>query len=174
QLLGQEHPSGRLDLPLGLQAIRSYGHLVFTYKKEENGNGGYQHIFEVPGEIHIPVGTIVAEFANEYQEHPDDHDGFVCDPDLISLPLIVRTKRAGDRLSLKGMKGSKKVKAIFIDEKIRRDLRNKWPLVTDSEGTVLWVPGLKHSSVGQPSVETKQRIVLRFRRSGNIWEEVKQ
>ncbi|HEU5138530.1 MAG TPA: tRNA lysidine(34) synthetase TilS [Bacillales bacterium] len=168
QLLSQEQPSARLDLPLGLQAIRSYGRLVFTYKKEEYGDEEYQHQLDVPGKAHFPVGTIVAEFADEYQEHPDDDDGFVCDPDLINLPLFVRTKRSGDRLSPKGMKGSKKVKAIFIDEKIRRDLRNKWPLVTDSEGTVLWVPGLKHSGVGLPSVETKQRIVLRFRRSGNI------
>ncbi|HEX6922430.1 MAG TPA: tRNA lysidine(34) synthetase TilS [Bacillales bacterium] len=167
-LLSREHPSGGLDFPLGLKAVRSYDHLIFTYKKEEDEKCAYEHRLTVPGEIRIPGGRIVAEFAGEYHQHPDDNDGFVCDADLVRLPLRVRTRRPGDRLSPKGMKGSKKVKAIFINGKIPRDSRKSWPLVVDAEDTVLWVPGLKHSRVAHPSAETRQLIVLRFRQSGNV------
>ena len=44
---------------------------------------------------------------------------------------------------LKGMNGSKKVKDIFIDQKIPAQLRKTWPLVTDNSGRVLWLIGLK-------------------------------
>jgi tRNA(Ile)-lysidine synthase len=65
------------------------------------------------------------------------------------------------------MKGSKKVKAIFIEQKIRICLRDSWPVVTDADGTVLWLPELKHAGVAQPSESTKRLVVLRFRPSGN-------
>src|SRR5699024_1849075 len=59
------------------------------------------------------------------------------------LPLHIRTRRAGDRMSWKGLNGSKKIKDVFIDEKIPIEERNTWPIVTDDEGTILWLVGLK-------------------------------
>jgi len=35
----------------------------------------------------------------------------------VLLPLVVRTRKVGDRMFLKGVDGSKKVKDIFIDKK---------------------------------------------------------
>ncbi|HET7581008.1 MAG TPA: tRNA lysidine(34) synthetase TilS [Bacillales bacterium] len=171
-LLKSEQPSARLDFPLGFEVVRSYDDLVFTYKEEDNKPCAYQHTLNVPGKVSVPAGVIIAEFAREYRKHPDDSDALVCDADLVRLPIMVRTRRPGDRLLLKGMKGSKKVKAIFIDRKIRRSLRDKWPLVTDAAGTVLWLPGLKHSGAALPSRETKRLIVLRFHPSGDVWEDI--
>jgi tRNA(Ile)-lysidine synthase len=49
-------------------------------------------------------------------------------------------------MRVKGMKGHKKVKDIFIDEKIPLHFRDHWPVVEDSQGTILWLPGLKKSA----------------------------
>ncbi|WP_249931541.1 tRNA lysidine(34) synthetase TilS [Rossellomorea marisflavi] len=65
--------------------------------------------------------------------------------DQVTLPLIVRTRESGDRMKVKGMEGTKKLKTLFIDEKIPLHLRDRWPVVTDSEGRILWVPGLRKS-----------------------------
>ena len=46
-------------------------------------------------------------------------------------------------MSLKGMKGTKKLKSIFIDHKIPIDRRETWPVVTDGKNRILWLPGLK-------------------------------
>lgn len=173
-LLSREHPSGHLDLPNRLRVYRSYDRLFFTFKTEKPTDSDYEFELKVPGESDTPLGTIRAEFAGNDGIHPEDRDVFVCDADLVSLPLRIRTRRPGDRLSLKGMKASKKVKAIFIDRKIRRHLREIWPLVTDSDGKVLWIPGLKHSGAGKPSEKTKRRIVLRFHPSGDVWEDIEQ
>lgn len=63
----------------------------------------------------------------------------------ISFPLYVRTRKEGDRIKVKGMDGTKKVKDIFIDEKISLKERESWPIVVDSSGNILWIPGLKKS-----------------------------
>lgn len=63
----------------------------------------------------------------------------------VKLPLYIRTRKQGDKIQPKGMNGSKKLKDLFIDEKVVLARRDQWPIVTDSEGKLLWVPGLKKS-----------------------------
>lgn len=47
------------------------------------------------------------------------------DAEEITLPLIVRNRVNGDRMTMKGQAGSKKLKDIFIDAKIPRQERDK-------------------------------------------------
>lgn len=63
----------------------------------------------------------------------------------VQLPLYVRTRKHGDKISLYGMKGHKKVKDIFIDKKIPLEERELWPIVVDSKNQVVWIPGIKKS-----------------------------
>ena len=63
----------------------------------------------------------------------------------IELPILVRNRRDGDKMEVKNMKGSKKVKDILIDSKILLSKRNSLPIVTDSKNRILWVPGVKKS-----------------------------
>jgi tRNA(Ile)-lysidine synthase len=44
------------------------------------------------------------------------------------------------------MSGTKKLKDIFIDCKIPIHDRDSWPVITDGNGNILWLPGLKKSS----------------------------
>ena len=80
---------------------------------------------------------------------------------MIKLPLIVRTKAIGDKIYVKGMLGSKKVKDIFIDCKIPKDKRETWPIVTDSDNRILWIPGLKKSKFNSKKDE-KCDIILKY------------
>ena len=41
--------------------------------------------------------------------------------------------------------GTKKVKDILINEKISVEIRDMLPVVTDSLGHILWLPGIKKS-----------------------------
>ena len=52
-----------------------------------------------------------------------NNSNFICrlDSNEVTLPLIVRTRKFGDKMYVKGMNGSKKVKDIFIDKKIDRN-----------------------------------------------------
>ncbi|MGH7147035.1 MAG: tRNA lysidine(34) synthetase TilS [Nitrospiraceae bacterium] len=65
------------------------------------------------------------------------------DADRCSEPLLVRSWRAGDRFSPRGMKGrSKKLQDFFTDRKITRHQREKIPLLVAPEG-ILWVVGMR-------------------------------
>jgi tRNA(Ile)-lysidine synthase len=62
------------------------------------------------------------------------------DYDRIQLPVSIRNIRPGDRMQPLGMTGSKKIKSIFIDEKIPRRERRRVPLLLGGQ-SVLWIGG---------------------------------
>lgn len=63
----------------------------------------------------------------------------------VSFPLYVRTRKHGDKIALLGTLGHRKVKDIFIDQKVPMEERELWPIVVDSKGEILWIPGVKKS-----------------------------
>ena len=55
----------------------------------------------------------------------------------IKLPLYIRNRKQGDFIEVLGLNGKKKVKDIFIDEKINKEDRNSYPILVDSNDTIL-------------------------------------
>lgn len=55
--------------------------------------------------------------------------------------LYIRTRKNGDKIYLKGIKGHKKLKDIFIDKKIPKDLRGIWPVVIEN-GRIVWLTNI--------------------------------
>ena len=53
--------------------------------------------------------------------------------------MKVRFFRSGDRFIPLGMRGTKKLKSFFIDEKIQRNQRNSIPLLTSKNDDIIWV-----------------------------------
>ncbi len=78
----------------------------------------------------------------------------------ISLPLTVRTRKFGDRMSIKG-NGTKKIKDIFIDKKVKVNDRDLWPVVVDAKGVIVWLPGLKKSKYDKKKTESYD-IILKY------------
>ena len=79
----------------------------------------------------------------------------------IALPLIARTRKIGDKMYVKGMDGSKKIKDIFINSKIKLEERDSWPIVLDSKNRIVWVPGVKKSKYDKKKNEDYD-IILRY------------
>ena len=92
-----------------------------------------------------------------------DNSNNICrlDSSEITLPLIVRTRRLGDKMAVKGMDGTKKIKDIFIDSKINLTERDSWPIVVDSKGKVVWIPGVKKSKFDKKKVDSYD-IILKY------------
>ena len=82
----------------------------------------------------------------------------------IELPLRVRTRKNGDRLALSSG-GTKKVKEIMIEAKIPKHLRDSWPVITDANDRIIWLPLLKKADVCQSSWESDM-ITLEYRHHG--------
>lgn len=79
----------------------------------------------------------------------------------IKLPFIVRTRRNGDFMHVKNMQGRKKINDIFIDSKIPNSSRDEYPVVTDSTGEIIWIPGIKKSHFDRKK-EGKYDIILKY------------
>ncbi|PMC34094.1 tRNA lysidine(34) synthetase TilS [Bacillus sp. UMB0899] len=161
-LLSQDHPSGSLDYPGGLKVIKSYQTCLFTFEHDEFKE--YCYVLEIPSVVTLPNGySISCHAAQNIQDVKKGKDIFLLSEKDLSEPLIVRTRKQGDKIKLKGMNGRKKVKDIFIDEKIPLHSRNSWPIVEDGKGNILWIPGLKKSSLETENVNEDGWIVLEFR-----------
>ena len=156
-----QHPSGTVYLPKGLFFIRSYDNGIFTY---ENGEEEiYEHLFRPGDSISLPNGASLS--FEKIVEDPEPEQNSLTIFRLAEgteIPLIVRTRREGDRIKPFGLNGHKKIKELFIDEKIPLQQRKIWPIVTDQSGNILWVPGLKKSCYEARS--SKEAIyILRYR-----------
>lgn len=85
------------------------------------------------------------------------------DYDLVQFPLTVRSRQSGDRMEPFGLKGTKKVKDMFIDEKMPPAARNRIPIVADAAGRIIWIPGLRRSSHATVTELTTHVLVMKVR-----------
>ncbi|MBM7555143.1 tRNA lysidine(34) synthetase TilS [Thalassobacillus pellis] len=140
--------NARLDFPDNLSLHRNYGRISFYFGKKDESS---PYHFELqPGEsIMLPNGSELTAKTTACRDAKEDQYTFACDVTHVKLPLIIRTRQDGDRMTLKGMSGSKKIKDIFIDQKVPIEQRADWPIVTDQSGNILWLAGLKKSNIGK-------------------------
>lgn len=85
------------------------------------------------------------------------------DYDNIKEGLCIRTRKDGDKIRPLGMKGSKKLKDIFINLKIPREERLNVPIVC-FDNDIAWVVGYKVSENFKITKETKNIIKITFSR----------
>lgn len=140
-----------LDMGGGLCCLREYN--VISFLPEKIGSIEYTYrVDRVPAEISIPYAgnrmqlslVNIAHKSNVKEAHSKWEAFF--DADELRYPLTVRSRLPGDVIRILGLNGSKKVKDIFIDEKIPPSIRPYIPIVTDASGQILWVCGVRRSA----------------------------
>lgn len=144
-------PSVEIHLPGGLIAKKSYSTCIFRFSKYESQN--YSFLIQIPGETILSNGyKIKAQYIKGVSPIIGGNDTLVFPTSMVSLPLTVRSRKEGDRIKVKGLGGTKKLKEIFINEKIPMYKRNSWPVVVDQMGQIIWLPGLKKSYIESETV----------------------
>ncbi|MBB6447457.1 tRNA lysidine(34) synthetase TilS [Bacillus benzoevorans] len=166
-LIEGPHPSGSLDFPDGLKVIRSYRICHFCFDSIQTEE--FHVELDSPGVCILPNGdSIILE---ETDHVPELHNlgpyTFKMNPEDAAFPIVIRTREPGDRMSLKGMKGTRKIKSIFIDEKIPLEQRGSWPVVTDGNGQILWLPGLKKSAMEMDYEKGTKALLFTYKRAGH-------
>ncbi|HZL17608.1 MAG TPA: tRNA lysidine(34) synthetase TilS [Polyangia bacterium] len=114
-----------------------------------------------PGRYRWCGGTVeIAELSAEGAEPPAGEGQF--DSDRLGWPLIVRGRKAGDRMRPRGGRGSRKLSDLMIDAKIARGSRAGLPVVTTARNEVLFVPGLRPAEMGRPTPGTRRLLRVGF------------
>lgn len=151
-----------LDLPKGKVLRKSYDELTIDKRNFEKN---YEMVLDK--KVNLPNGFYI-----EKCDYLDDNSNYTTrlSSHEIKLPLIVRTRKNGDSIAVKNMNGHKKIKTIFIDEKISQTERDSWPIVEDSNGEIIWIPGLRKSKFDK-KINEKYDIILKYARKERINEE---
>jgi tRNA(Ile)-lysidine synthase len=161
--------SASLDLPFRIRVERKGGILRIqkegerrARKPERKNPTWFEYRVEIPATIHlrevnrtIRLEWIEKPCIREMRERPET--AFM-DYERITLPLLLRNMRPGDRVALLGTGGEKKLKDYFIDRKIDAPCRNGIPLLVDA-GSIIWIAGERISE--RVRVTEKTRKVLK-------------
>lgn len=91
---------------------------------------------------------------------PESADVAAFDADELIMPLVVRSRLPGDTMKVMGLNGSKKVKNIFIDEKVPPSVRPRIPVVCDGAGNIIWLPGVRRSSLAPVKEDTSAILYM--------------
>lgn len=144
----------KIHLPNNIMAVKEYN--TCTLIKQSGKNTDYE--IELNEFANLPNGKNI-----EVVKRSSTISNNICrlNSNEVKLPLHIRNRRNGDKISVKGMLGSKKVNDIFIDEKIPCLSRDLWPVVVDSTNTIIWVPGLKKSKFDKTKEEMYD-IILKY------------
>lgn len=157
--------SVRLDIDSRLTLRREYDRVVIHRMVLPPAPYAYD-VSEGQSELFIPeTGARMVFRWLEPQEPMPRNLGVreaVFDAMDMSFPLTVRSRRSGDRMSPLGLNGSKKVKDIFIDAKIPPYLRERTPVVTDAEGHILWLPGVRRSALALVREDTRRKLHIEW------------
>lgn len=153
-IINSQKPNQIIFLPQNKVLKKEYNKV---YIKENKENEEYDYILK--NNLTLPNNHII-EIINDI----NNNSNYVTkiSSKEITLPLHVRTRKTGDKLVLKGLNKTKKVKDIFIDEKIPLNQRNIWPIITDNNGEIIWLPGLKKTKFDKSNTENYD-IIIRYR-----------
>jgi tRNA(Ile)-lysidine synthase len=162
-LIADGPPQGRLAFPGGWQLARQYQTITFERDRPDIKSQCYSYLFK-PG-ISLPVIEAGITIDSRLMDPapgqlPDNSMEAVFDADLLKGNLVVRNFRNGDRFQPLGMGGHKKVKDLFIANRLPLRTRASLPLlVMDNE--ILWIPGYGRSDFARIGSTTKISLHLK-------------
>ncbi len=166
----QERPSTwSLDLGGGAVGVREYDQAVL-FDRTQGVMGEWCYgldVLPISGELELPeAGGILRWRRTSYPvgQNPANEEEACFDADELVLPLTVRSRLPGDTMYVMGLNGRKKVKDIFIDEKIPPSLRPVIPVVCDRSGAILWIPGVRRSVHAAVQKHTSSVIYMSWQR----------
>ncbi|MBO4600661.1 MAG: tRNA lysidine(34) synthetase TilS [Bacilli bacterium] len=150
KILESDKSNAFINLPNNYLFGKEYDRVVFKKIEEKANIIDYELEKEYAGEI------FDIYFSDKYDS---SNNSIALNKEEIKLPLKVRSKKDGDYIETLNLNGKKKISDIFIDAKVPKNLRNKYPLVVDANDNILWVPGLKKSKFAKANDE-KYDIIL--------------
>ena len=101
----------------------------------------------------LKIGNIISELNIGYA-------GF--DISQIEGSLVVRGRKAGDRIRIDKHSHTKKVSDVLMEAKIPAFLRDRWPMVCDST-SILWIPGIRRGGEAFLLDSTQDAVFMKLK-----------
>lgn len=172
--LADKGTNKRIDLPNDIIAENIYGNIYLKCKsKDKNENKNQKNEIFISKEelfdntfefMDYIVNLKVVELKNNIEFSNNDLIKHF-DYDNIIEGIIIRTRKDGDKIRPLGMSGNKKLKDIFINNKVPKDERDIVP-ITCFDNNIAWIVGHKVSEEHKVTKKTKKIIKIKFVRKG--------
>ncbi len=156
-----------IDLPCGLKAEINYGWLTFEGPLDRNEvkleEDGFFAKVSIGDSVYLDA---VGKNINFRVENPKQYklkvNEIAVDLDrLDNQPLFLRSRRDGDRMVCFADGRTKKIKSIFIDEKISKKDREKIPLLATGD-EVIAIVGSRVSEKYKLTKDTERALVIEY------------
>ncbi len=147
--------NGEIDLQENLIALFNHQEIIFGCKSKSWIDFLYPQLkqpvqlildrdyFIEISENWLFRSEILTSFNPGMKKIEDPFSAFL-DAERIGRNIRLRVKQDGERFQPLGVeKGSLKLSDIFINEKIFQPARERWPLVTNSDCEIIWIPGFR-------------------------------
>jgi len=157
KLTKNKKPNIEINLPKNIIAKKTYNIINIEKKLNNNSNQNYKIKFDKKVKINnITISAI---------KNSETDGNNICrlNSKNIKLPLYLRNKKNGDFIEILGLNGRKKIKDIFIDNKIPKDERDNYPILVDANDTILWIPNIKKSKYNVKKNEIYDIILTSYK-----------
>jgi tRNA(Ile)-lysidine synthase len=153
-----------LDLGSGVRAVAEYGTVRFERLAAGSAGGGAaaERQPPAPRALQIPGSVLFGRVEVRCEVCPPAREPGVLDRGSLGDELVVRSWRAGDRMSPLGLGGSKSLQDLFTARRVPRRERAGVAIV-ESEGEIAWVAGVATSERFKVTESTREAVRLSAR-----------
>lgn len=161
QLCQSPAANRQLDLPGAVRAEKNYDWVTvtlqpvtvedFTFRISDQGFHSFPSLNRS-----MKVELLASDMPVEFNHDPNEA---IMDLDRVSFPLTLRSSTPGDRFRPLGLRGSKKLKDLFIDAKVPKSRRRQIPILCSNDH-IIWVVG--HRLDDRVKVTSNTSRVLRL------------
>lgn len=138
-IINSNKPNLSINIPQSKILVKEYNKLYIKNNIKEEKK--YKIIFEDT----IKIDNL--EIKKVLEEESDGNNICRLNSKDIKFPIYIRNRKDGDYMILKNSNYKKKIKEIFIENKLPISKRNNYPLLVDSDNKVLWIPNMKKSNL---------------------------
>ncbi|MGQ0792904.1 MAG: tRNA lysidine(34) synthetase TilS [Deltaproteobacteria bacterium] len=139
ELLMSASASGEISLPAKIHIARGYD--LFSIARKGDGDEKFRYEIPSPGRWIFPDAQIEVDYVESAHFGGERYTAHF-DARCAQFPIEVSNFNDGMRFHPLGMRGAKKLKRFFIDEKIPRFARRRVPIFL-TKGEVIWVGGMR-------------------------------
>jgi len=169
--LAEQNVSGRkIELPAGFVVRREYGNLIFVRLEKTSHHNELTRSstrLQVPGKtkfgrflIQAAIleadGSRIEKFKTKKNNCIESFDW-----DKVKLPLMVRSRKAGDRFWPLGLEAEKKIGKFLTAAKVPHHLRRKMLVIEDSE-KIIWLWPVRIGEQAKITDETQKVLQLKI------------
>lgn len=150
----------RVQIPGGFAVRLEFGELIAG--QETEAATVLRETLE-PGADRI-VGSmrvrIAIEEAEKCEWEPDDKRRAVLDAEKVAMPVVLRTRKEGERYVPYGKQGAAAVKDLMVKKRIPKSSRAAHPVFASARDEFIWSPGLPTAEKFRIDAATKRVLIL--------------